>query len=254
MGELTQTLDWHNGLEISRYQNSGDPVLVFLHEGLGCISQWHSFPQQVIRATGMSGLAYSRRGYGNSSGTELPRPSDYHSREATGDLKAVLALLGNRDIILLGHSDGATIATCYAALIDDPRLVGLILVSPHFVYEEKATAPIAQMRHRFVTGDLRARLAKYHGSNVDCAFWGWCDRWLDPSFHSWTITNLLSKIEVPALYLQGEEDKFATLVHRAFLLKYSQSEVTSLIVPNAGHFPHLTAEAVDGIVRFIRTL
>jgi len=240
-------------LEIACTAGSDGSVAVFLHEGLGCVAQWRNFPDHILATTGLPGVVYSRRGYGSSPSIELPRPFDYHTREALGDLKELLSHLGERRILLVGHSDGATIATCYAALSSDPRLCGLVLIAPHFIYETKALAGIARMRHRFVLGDLRAKLARYHGANVDCAFWGWCDRWLDPEFSSWQVKDLLAEVSVPTLYVQGDQDEFATLIHRDLLAAASKSMVETLIVKGAGHLPHLHPNAEKKIAQYLRT-
>ena len=157
------------------------PTIVMLHEGLGCLALWRDFPQKLAAATGHGVFAYSRAGYGGSDAVDLPRPLDYMSREARFSLPALLDAIGLKRGILLGHSDGASIAAIYAGEHADERIKGLILMAPHLFTEEMGLASIAEARRAYETGDLRARLAKYH-AHVDVAFRGWNDAWLDPGF------------------------------------------------------------------------
>ncbi|MEL7115230.1 MAG: alpha/beta fold hydrolase, partial [Pseudomonadota bacterium] len=160
------------------------PVLVLLHEGLGCVALWRDFPVALAKASGLAVFAYSRAGYGRSDPTPLPRPLDYMTREATGALPDVLDSIGAQEVILLGHSDGATIAAEFAGRTTDPRLRGLILVAPHFFTEPRGLAEIARAKAAYDAGDLRGRMAKYH-DDPDIAFRGWNDAWLDPEFEHW---------------------------------------------------------------------
>jgi pimeloyl-ACP methyl ester carboxylesterase len=157
------------------------PTIVMLHEGLGCLALWRDFPQKLAAATGHGVFAYSRAGYGLSHPVDLPRPLDYMSREARFSLPALLDAIGLTRGLLLGHSDGASIAAIYAGEHADERIKGLILMAPHLFTEAMGLASIAEAGHAYETGDLRARLAKYH-AHVDVAFRGWNDAWLDSGF------------------------------------------------------------------------
>ena len=155
------------------------PTIVMLHEGLGCVALWRDFPRKLAAATGWGVFAYSRAGYGQSDPVDLPRPLDYMSREATLSLPEVLDAVGFARGILLGHSDGASIAAIYAGDRSDARVEGLVLMAPHLFTEAPGLASIAEAKEAYATGDLRAKLARYH-AHVDVAFYGWNGAWLDP--------------------------------------------------------------------------
>ncbi|KZY41969.1 alpha/beta hydrolase, partial [Roseovarius sp. HI0049] len=154
-----------------------NPVIVMLHEGLGCLALWRDFPERVAQATGCPVFAYSRAGYGQSDAAELPRPLDYMTREAVDVLPDVLDALGDGPVILFGHSDGATISAEYAGRVEDYRVRGLILMAPHFFTEPMGLAEIAKARKAFEAGDMKDRMAKYH-RDAEATFRGWNDAWL----------------------------------------------------------------------------
>ncbi len=164
------------------------PTIVMLHEGLGCVALWRDFPAKLAASTGFGVFAYSRAGYGGSDPVDLPRPLDYMSREAQASLPAVLDAIGFERGVLLGHSDGASIAAIYAGEHSDDRLLGLVLIAPHLFTESTGLASIAEARRAYETGDLRSKLAKYH-AHVDVAFQGWNRAWLDPEFERWNIED-----------------------------------------------------------------
>jgi pimeloyl-ACP methyl ester carboxylesterase len=186
------------------------PTLVLLHEGLGCVAMWRDFPERLAAATGCGVLVYSRPGYGTSDAAPPPWPLTYMHEHADHALGAVLDHWGIDKAVLVGHSDGASIAAIYAGATRDPRLLALVLLAPHFFVEEISVRSIAEAAEAFGTTDLRARLQRYHGDNVDCAFWGWNRAWLDPGFRTWNIEEYLPKIEVPVLVIQGEDDEYGT--------------------------------------------
>src|SRR5262249_47463859 len=160
---------------------------------------WKSFPEELARQTGYCVFAYSRAGYGQSSpGPEGAWPLDYMTREAVEILPAVLDTIGFKRGILLGHSDGASIAAIYAGSVKDFRIRGLCLISPHFFTEPSGLAAIAEAKAQFIKGDLRDRLAKHH-ANVDYVFQGWNGAWLDPLFTLWNIEDSIAYIRVPIL-------------------------------------------------------
>lgn len=213
------------------------PTIVLLHEGLGCNAMWHNFPQRLSAASGAKVFAYSRAGYGGSSACALPRPLDYMQREAEQTLPQVLAAIGVRRFILLGHSDGASIAAVYAGAHADPRLQGLVLMAPHFFTEDPALDAIAQAKLAFETGDLRDKLRKYHGDNVECAFRGWNDAWLHPDFRRWDITHYLPPITVPVLGIQGAQDQYGSAAQLRVLRERCAGPVETLILPDCAHSP-----------------
>ncbi len=213
------------------------PVLLLLHEGLGCVELWKTFPKALHLATGLSVVAYSRTGYGRSSAAALPRPLDYMEREALDVLPAVLAALNLEKAILIGHSDGASIAAVLGGLADS-RVRGLCLIAPHFFAEDSGLDAIATTRKSYVTGDLRARLAKYH-NDPDNAFFGWADAWLHPDFRNWDIQDYLPGVQVPVLAIQGVQDAYGTKAQIKALRDGLLAPFDSLMVENCGHAPHL---------------
>lgn len=214
------------------------PTLVLLHEGLGCVALWRGFPEALAEATGLGVVAYSRAGYGQSDPADLPRPLDYMTREAVDVLPVVLNELGISRAILLGHSDGATIASIYAGSVFDARIRGLILMAPHFFTEAIGLAAIERARDAFANGGLREKLAKYH-SHPDVAFRGWCDAWLHPDFKDWDVTDAIDHLRVPTLAIQGTGDAYGTLDQIEVLEARSYAPVDSLILENCGHSPFI---------------
>jgi len=213
------------------------PTIVMLHEGLGCVALWRDFPQRLAAATGHGVFVYSRAGYGRSEPVDLPRPLDYMSREARVSLPAALEAIDFKRGILLGHSDGASIAAIYAGERADERIRGLILMAPHLFTEEMGLASIAEARRAYETGDLRAKLAKYH-AHVDCAFRGWNDAWLDPGFKAWNIEDKVDRWRVPALLVQGADDQYETVKQIRAIEARSPTPVESLLLDACRHSPH----------------
>ena len=186
------------------------PTIVMLHEGLGCAGLWGDFPERLQRATGAGVFVYSRAGYGRSSPVALPRPLSYMHDEARDVLPALLDSIGFRRGILLGHSDGASIAAIYAGTHQDHRLGGLVLIAPHFFTEDSGIASIVEAKTAYETTDLKQKLARWH-TDPDNAFYGWNGAWLDPDFRKWDITGELAYIRVPTLIVQGEADQYGTV-------------------------------------------
>ncbi len=175
---------------------------MLLHEGLGCVALWRDFPEILAEATGCGVFAYSRFGYGDSEPVTLPRPMSYMHDEAVGVLPHVLDAAGIRRGLLIGHSDGGSIAAIHAGTLHDPRLAGVVMIAAHFFVEDVNITAIRAIKDAYATGNLRERLARYH-RDVDVAFRGWNDAWLDPHFRDFDITEQVSRIEVPVLALQG---------------------------------------------------
>ena len=186
------------------------PTIVMLHEGLGCVGLWGDFPDRLQQATGCGVFVYSRAGYGQSSPVKLPRPFSFMHDEARETLPRLLDQIGFQRGLLLGYSDGGSIAAIYAGSQQDYRVGGLVLMAPHFFTEDHGIESILQARTAYETGDLRQRLARWH-ADVDNAFKGWCEAWLDPNFRKWDITEFLAYIRVPMLIVQGEDDQFGTV-------------------------------------------
>jgi pimeloyl-ACP methyl ester carboxylesterase len=244
-------------LECARWPGTRPgPTLVLLHEGLGCVSMWRGFPAQLAEATGLPVFAWSRAGYGRSAPIELPRPLDFIAREAHTTVGPLLDAAGIADCVLVGHSDGASIALVYAGTAADPRVRAVAVMAPHVLTETKTVMNIAETKRVFESTDLRAKLARHHGDNVDCAFWGWCDAWLDAGFAYWNIEAALDGIAVPVLAIRGNDDAYNTSVHVASIARRVRGPVTRLDLEACGHAPHLEQpDAVrDAIATFVRKL
>ncbi|MCF6179432.1 MAG: alpha/beta hydrolase [Geopsychrobacter sp.] len=233
---------------------STELTLVFLHEGLGCVAMWKDFPRQVAQSTGCRVLIYSRAGYGKSARCTLPRPLSFMHDEGLGVLPKILAVAEIKKAILVGHSDGASIALINAGGATDTRLKGLILMAPHVFVEELTLASIRAARTAYQTTDLRQRLTRYHGDNVDCAFLGWNQAWLDPDFLSWNLETYLSKIEVPVLLIQGEEDRYGTIRQLEKISAQLPQPAEIVLLPDCGHSPFRDrpAETLRAITAFLQ--
>ncbi len=255
-------LDWaHKRVALETQWVSGPahgPLLVFLHEGLGSVSMWRDFPQQLCASLGCRGLVYSRPGYGRSSPRDPEEhwSPDFMERQATEVLPALLqALQVDEPVWLLGHSDGGTIALLYAArhaaFVGAPPLAGAIVLAPHILVEEVSVRSIEQARQAYLHGDLRQRLARHH-DDTDSAFWGWNQAWLSPVFRNWSIEARLHSIKVPVLAVQGLQDEYGTLEQiRGIARRAPHTELLEL--PDCGHSPHrdqtqTLMEAVAGFV------
>lgn len=213
-------------------------TIVLLHEGLGSIALWRDFPALLSRETGYGVFVYSRQGYGGSDPAVLPRPLDYMTREASPILGEVLNHIGFKRGFLLGHSDGASIAALYAGMHADNRLEGIILMAPHFFPEPISIEAIQSARTAYDDGDLRERLLPYH-KQVDNAFRGWNDAWLDPNFLHWNIEKTLATIPVPVLAIQGDADEYGTLKQMDSLKRHVQNSLRVEILAGCKHSPHM---------------
>ena len=214
------------------------PTLVFLHEGLGCVSLWRDFPARLAEATGCGALVYSRAGYGRSDPVPLPRPVRFMHHEGLRVLPEVLEAAGVRDAVLVGHSDGASIALVHAGSGAAPRVRALVLEAPHVFVEELSVRSIAAIGEAYRTTDLRGKLARHHGENVDCAFLGWNGVWLDPEFRAWNIEEYLPGVRVPVLVVQGEDDEYGTLAQVEAVERQVSGPVETVLLPGCGHSPH----------------
>lgn len=213
------------------------PTLVFLHEGLGSVSMWRDFPDRLAERTGCGALIYSRAGYGKSDPAPLPKPVRFMHDEAE-ILREVLTQAKIRDCILVGHSDGASIALIYAGSRPAVGLKGLILEAPHVFPELHGLASITKIGELYRTSDLRDRLARHHGANVDIAFRGWREVWLNPEFRAWNIEEYLPRITVPILILQGEDDEYGTWKQVEAIERQAGGPVDAVGLANCGHSPH----------------
>ena len=239
------------GLEVKALEGTGTPILL-LHEGLGSVAMWRDFPAALAAHTGKPVIAWSRTGYGQSDPLPEPRDPDYMHREA--DLvPQMMDALGITRAILLGHSDGGSIALIAAAL-HPKRITALILEAPHVFVEDVAIASIAGARDHYLASDNVERMARYHRL-PDQVFWRWNDIWLDPRFRAWNIEDLLPRIAVPALLIQGLDDEYGTL-EQLDRIEAALPAAARLILADCGHSPHRDQpEAVlEAVAAFTREL
>jgi pimeloyl-ACP methyl ester carboxylesterase len=231
-------LEWRRVSPAGASRDHDRPTLVLLHEGLGCCALWRTFPSALVRRTGLSTFAYSRAGYGRSSPGRRPLPPDYHSVEALEVLPKVLAAAGISRPVLIGHSDGGTIALIYAGEAASPPQA-VVTMAAHVFNEEVTVRGIEAAREAFANTDLRQRLSVYHGDNVDQAFWGWCDAWLSPAFRSWSVEAVLPEVSCPVLVIQGKDDHYGTVAQVDAIAGQVSGPAQRLILQDCGHAPHL---------------
>ncbi|MEN7527762.1 MULTISPECIES: alpha/beta fold hydrolase [unclassified Cupriavidus] len=243
-----------------RPERARRPLVVFLHEGLGSVAMWRDFPHKLCEAGDFRGLVFSRYGYGGST----PRPHDekwgvdFMHRQAREALPALFEALdigpGRRHgkPWLLGHSDGGSIALIHAASFPD-AVDGITVLAPHIEVEDLSVRSIAATRHTYLTTDLRARLARHH-NDVDSAFWGWNDIWLDPAFRRFDLRPLLDGIRCPVLAVQGEDDEYGTMAQIEGIHQFAPQTVL-LKLARCGHSPHRdqTGALTAATVAFINT-
>ena len=231
------------------------PVLVFLHEGLGSLGLWKSVPEEIARRTGAPALVYSRYGNGFSEVLSEPRPVSYMHDEARAALPDVLDAFDVREAVLVGHSDGASIALIHAAEFAE-RVRAVVAEAPHVFVEDLSVASIARAKLAYESGDLRWRLSRHH-SDVDRTFYGWNDIWLDPRFRAWDIRPLLGRIRAPILQIQGTGDEYGTREQLdAVAREAASANVDTLYLSRCGHAPHRDRAgiAIDAIAAFVRSV
>jgi pimeloyl-ACP methyl ester carboxylesterase len=231
------------------------PTIVMLHEGLGSAALWGDFPDQLQAATGAGVFVYSRAGYGASSNVTLPRPLDYMQIEALEVLPKLLEAIGFRRGLLLGHSDGASIAAIYAGGIQDHRVRAVAMIAPHFIVEDISVRSIAEIKTVYETTDLRAKLARWH-SDVDNAFYGWNGAWLDPEFRRFDISEYLAYIRVPVALIQGADDHYGTVRQIEIAREECYCPVDETVLPEVGHAPHreASAETLTALLEFYHSV
>lgn len=232
------------------------PTLVLLHEGLGCIAMWRDFPALLHRRTGLRVFAWSRAGYGGSDPADLPRRIDYMHVEGREVAGAVLDAAGIDDAVLVGHSDGASIAIVHAgehARGPAPRIRALVLLAPHVFCEDVGIESIRAAGRAYRAGRLRERLARYHGDRVDEAFFGWHDAWLRPGFRQWSIESFLPRITAPVLLIQGGRDAYGSVAQLDAIERGVAGRVTRRWLEDCGHAPHRERpkETLDAIAAFV---
>jgi len=234
-------------------QNSTLPTIVLLHEGLGSVAHWKDFPAQLAEETGAAVFVYSRYGHGNSDPLREPRPVSYMHHEAQVVLPEILRQAHIEQPVLLGHSDGGSIAIIYAGTFPHSP-TGLILEAPHVFVEDISVASIAQVKEIHQKTDLPQRLARYH-ANADSLFWGWNNIWLDPDFRDWNIESFLNSIRCSVLVLQGAQDEYGT-VKQVEAIQAKIPSASAIILDDCKHAPHRDQRdtTLAAISRFFRDL
>lgn len=238
------------------------PTLVFLHEGLGSIVLWKDFPDELCARTNLPGFVYDRLGYGKSTGRPPePRQIDYLHHEARVVLPEILSAAGSEKLsaagiekpILIGHSDGGSIALLYASAFPD-QLLGACIEAAHVFVEDVTLQGIEEAVGAWKTTNLRDKLARYHGDNVDGAFAGWSETWLQHDFKFWNIEADLPAITAPFLVIQGEDDEYGTARQVEAICRQSGGPATPLMLPDCAHIPHFQAreEVLSAMETFIQ--
>lgn len=249
------TIDGVN-LEYQRYgPHARDRTsLVFLHHGLGSAGLWRDFPELLAARTGLAAVAYSRRGYGGSDPETAPRPVDFLQGEALDVLPKVLDALGIGKAVCVGHSEGGSIALVFAAEYPS-RVDALAIESAHVMVEQSNLEAISQTRDHYEISDLRERLRRHHGNNVDGAFYGWSGMWLQPGFDRWTIESFATRVECPVLAIHGARDEYVSAQHFERLVRLLDGHVEAVTMA-CGHAPHeeFRDDVLDRMARFIEAL
>jgi len=239
-------------LEYQRIAAAADgPTLVFLHEGLGSISQWRDFPERIVEATGLPAIVYARYGHGQSEMLQQPHGADFMHREALESLPELLRVLGIERPILIGHSDGASIALIYAG--SGHPLRGLVAMAPHVFVEDISIEGIAAARRAFESTDLAQRLARHH-RDASRTFHGWNDVWLAPAFRSWNIESFLPAIKCPLFAIQGYEDEYGSMAQVDAIARQAGGPVEVLKLEHCGHSPQKDQPEIvaKAIVEFVK--
>jgi len=236
----------------NRRRTSGEPVLVFLHDSLGCIETWRDFPATLAERVGLDAIIYDRQGYGQSSPFGPQRRTARYLEAEADTLFVLLDILGIEQAVLFGHSDGGSIALI-AAATRPTRTRAIVTEGAHVFVEDITLAGIRDARDALASTDLASRLARYHGDKVAGVTSAWIDTWLSPEFRDWNIEAYLPKVVCPALVIQGERDEFGTIAQVDVIAGALGGPTTRLLIPGVGHTPHrdAPAEVLDAAATFI---
>jgi len=234
--------------------NPSQPTLVFVHHGLGSVELWRDFPDRLASALDCPAMIYSRIGYGKSGPCTWPRPVSFLEDQGLTTLPALLKTLSIDDAVLVGHSEGATISLVHAGN-NGAGIRGVVAEAPHLFTEQAHIDAIGATKKAFETTDLKASLQRYHGDNIDCAFYGWAETWLQPGFRTWSIEKHIPPISCPVLGVRGADDEYGTHAQLERLIALSTGPLETQIVAG-GHAPHEEDpdKMVEMFARFIQPL
>lgn len=229
-------------VEQLHYAESAErPTLIFLHEALGSVALWKGYPTLLCEALQCNGVVYDRMGHGRSSPFSKARDNDYLEVEALLYLRELIDKLGLKKPILIGHSDGGTIALIYAARYS-AQLSGIITEAAHIYVENDGADGMQTAIHQFEHTVFKEKLAKYHGEKTEALFYAWADTWTSEAFSSWNIEKQLAEINCPALILQGAQDEYASQQHMWDIAEGIGDNARGILIENCGHIPHLQAQ------------
>jgi pimeloyl-ACP methyl ester carboxylesterase len=237
-------------VEFRIYQRGGNNPLVFLHDGLGSMHTWRNLPRDLANSTGRPAAAYSRQGHGWSDPIRHVRTPQFMHHEALAALYQFLREYEISDVVLIGHSDGASISLIFSG--EHQWASGVVLIAPHVFVEPETIAGIQHMVTRFDTGDLPQRMAKYH-QDPEATFRAWSEIWLDPRFRDWNIEDSLPNVMCPVLMIQARDDEYGTMAQLEAIERGVSGPVETLVLPDGGHSPHLAhpERVTDAITRFV---
>jgi len=231
------------------------PHLVFLHEALGCIQLWRDFPEALLDQVKLPGIVIERHGHGSADPFPLPRTSNYLHVEALEVLPVVLEKLGVDKAILIGHSDGGSIALIFASYFPE-KVLGIVSEAAHVFVERETLAGIREAGEAYKVPPLREKLMRYHGHQTDAVFFAWQNTWLAEEFAAWNIEDLLPRIQAPVLAIQGEDDAYGTVAQIEAICGQGRGKREALILSNCGHEPHREArqQVLDAMTSFVESI
>ena len=230
-------IQWHGEKEKNR------PVLIFLHEGLGCTRMWKNFPKKLSRLTGCPAFVFSRFGYGSSDPCPLPWKINFMHKQALRILPNIIKKAGIKNYILIGHSDGGSIGIIFSGSHFTNGLKGLITEAAHVFCEQKSVESIKLAKYYYEHKDLKQRLEKYHKENTENAFRGWNDVWLAPKFINWNIEKYLTRIKIPMLAIQGKNDQYGT-IKQIQSIQHRVKDVKTCLIDDCSHSPHFEQQKI----------
>lgn len=223
-------------------ENCLNPIIIFLHEGLGCSAQWRDFPENISNTLKCPVLLYDRYGYGKSEKINEKRSTDFLNKEALEYLPELInnLCIQNRKIILFGHSDGGSIALIYATAFPE-NIIGVITEAAHVFIEDISVQGIQNVEKEYQKGKLKERLQRYHGTKTETMVESWTQTWLTPAAKMWNIEHLLPKIKCPVLAVQGTDDNYGTYAQLESIKRNTGAKTELLYLDGCGHTPHLQA-------------